>query len=444
MRVMLHLVPVISLALPLLSPVQDDAREDLLTLERLREISARIETQVSELRGLAFLEPVQVELSDKAKFVAYARRHLESRGGLERLKDEERVAKLLGLLPGDMDLHQVTLDVLTEQVGGFYDPRANTFYIMDTVDEALAEVVIAHEFTHALDDQHHDLDGGADARLDDADALLAHHAVVEGSGMEIMTQWAVTHLGMSKMMKVARAQADLPTEAVAAAPPYVWKPLIAIYLQGQSFLRRQPELALRGMARTEDIEAAFAEPPLSTEQVLHPEKYWDAELRDDPTPIRLAPEGLREGWTLRRQDTVGELHLALATTPFAARGGMAADASALLGMKFTTPAAAGWDGGRYALLSRGEGEFVLQLFTVWDSTEEAAEFAAALEDLIAGIEAEKRREGELPEGYSGVRVRAADRSVTVTSWWGAPEAEAVTAAGSLGWGWTEPGGDESR
>ena len=100
--------------------------------------------------------------------------------------------------------------------------------------------------------------------------------------MEIMTQWTLEHLAPARLAELGAAQAKMPTTAISQAPPYVWKPLLGIYLQGQAFLRRQERLRIFGGGRAgvEDIERAFREPPRSTEQVLHPEKYWDDARRD--------------------------------------------------------------------------------------------------------------------------------------------------------------------
>ena len=405
---------------------------DGLTVESVRAMAARIQDQIEELRGLEFRRPVRVEVADAQGFVAYARKSMEADGGLERLAGEERAAKLLGLVPWDVDLGALTLEVLTEQVGGFYDPITDTFTIMEAVDPVLAEVVIAHEFTHALDDQHHDLDGASRARQDNWDALLAHHALAEGSGMEIMTQWTLAHLAPERLAQFGAAQARIPTTSIAQAPPYVWKPLIGIYLQGQAFLRRQERLRLIGRARVEDIERAFREPPRSTEQVLHPDKYWDEAQRDLPREVSCAAGDLPAGWSLHHQDTLGELLCALVAQPFAERGGMANDAIGLMRLSFTSAAAEGWGGDRYGIARKDDDALVLRLHSVWDTPADAREFAQALEAVAEGIEAAKARGSGSAEGRSGWRVRVTgDDVVVVTSWWGVPEDEAISVADAL-------------
>jgi len=422
--------------LPLVPPPSTAVRRasDGLTPESVRALAARIQDQIEELRGLEFLRPVKVEVTDAAGFVAYARKSLEADGGLERLTSEERAAKLLGLIPWEVDLLALTLDVLTEQVGGFYDPATDTFTILQAVDPTLAEVVIAHEFTHALDDQHHDLDGASRARQDNWDALLAHHALAEGSGMEIMTQWTLEHLAPARLAELGAAQAKMPTTAISQAPPYVWKPLLGIYLQGQAFLRRQERLRIFGGGRAgvEDIERAFREPPRSTEQVLHPEKYWDDARRDPPREVSCSARDLPAGWHLVHQDTLGELLCALVAQPFAERGGMESDAFALLRLSFTSGAAAGWGGDRYGVALQDDGALVLRLYSVWDTPEDAREFAAALEGVAEGIQAAKAGGSDSTAGDSGWHVLTdGDDVVVVTSWRGATEAEALAVAEKL-------------
>lgn len=428
--------PVVSLLLGALlappsprAPLQDElAAAGDLALQRLRATAQTIRGEVENLRGRRFKEPVRVELADRKTFLDHTRERLARSAGPDRLLHEQHLAHLLGLIPGDMDLEDVTMDVLGEQVGGFYDPHTGTFYVMDSVDQELVRVIMAHEFTHALDDQYHDLDGIAEQVAENSDASLALHAVVEGSGMELMFQWASQHLTAEELNRVVRTQAELPNAAVASAPPFVWKPIVAIYHQGQSFLRRQSRIsALGGPANTWDIERAFTDPPRSTEQILHPVKYWDSTRADEPREVTCDVSGLPEGWRVLREDTLGELYAALLTTPFEEREGMNVSPLGILGLRFTNDAASGWGGDRYALLERGEG-LLLCLETVWDTIKDAEEFAQTLRELVPDIEAAKSRmSGHEPES-AGFRVRLADGDRVIVTSWSALSAATVDAA----------------
>jgi len=418
------------LALASAAPVQEAAGDEVWDLERMRAVAGDIQGQIAVLRGLEFERPVQIQLAEHAQFLAHARRTLEANGGKERMQREEEVMKLLGLVPGDLDLLAVTSEVLAEQVGGFYDPATETFYVMANVQPDLARVVIAHEFTHALDDQHHDLDGTARALLGNADAVAAYHAVVEGSGMELMFEWARRHMAPEELARMAQAQSEIPSEAIGAAPPVVWKPLVAVYYQGQAFLRRQRKPNLLGEgARMGDVDRALRTPPRSTEQVIHPLKYWSPDHVDEPRT--LAIEGVPEGATLTYENTLGELHAAMITTPFEERGGLRVDMGSVLGLRFTNTAATGWGGDRYALVQQGDAR-VLVWETRWDTSEDADEFAAALADLAEDIEGAKARAEGYDAARSGVQfTRHGGDGVMVVSWTGLARGEALALAAGV-------------
>ena len=421
---LLALVALYPLAPPAaVQPAQEAAADDLLDLGSLRRLARDVQVQIEELRGLEFKQPVEVELADRALYLAYVRQRMEAQGGSERIERDEEVAKLLGLIPGDFDLESVLSTVLEEQAGGFYDPDENTFYVLDSVSPDLVPLVVAHELTHALDDQHFDLGGTQRALQGDSDAQLAHSAVVEGSGAETMLQWAREHLGTAELERLGRTRGGLPGRAIHLAPPFVWKPLIAIYNQGQSFLRRQARMTLLASpARSIDVERALEEPPRSTEQVLHPVKYWNRTYVDEPQRIGAQVAPLPAGFELLLEDTLGELVTAMVTTPFEERSGLDVSLSGLLSLEFTNEAAAGWGGDRYLLLGR-DGErgrdLFLRLCTRWDSIKDATEFAEAVGALAEEIEESKAAGGSLDPDLNGFRIESPrDDEVFITSWCG--------------------------
>lgn len=396
------------------------------TQAELERVSAEIKAEVETLRGLSFKRPVKVELADKKGFLAYARKRQEISMTPGRVERDELAAKLLGLIPRDMDLMAALETFLEDQVGGFYDPSSDTFFLMDSFTGPVAKVILAHELTHALDDQHFDIDGKLKALGERSDAELAFQAVVEGSGTSAMNQWTVKHLSEMATADLTQASA-IGSEALADAPAYLWKPLIAVYLRGEGFLVRNAGLNLMMKpAKVDDVRRAFEDPPRSTEQVLHPEKYWDAAKRDDPVEVDLAVESLEGGWRLVGEDTLGELLLAIVATPHGKRGGLdAKDPRSILGVEYTNEAAQGWGGDRVAVLAKGD-ERCLALVTVWDSAEDARQFDAAAR-------------ASLPEG-SEVTLAEATRSVEVRSCLTA----APAAAGLPRIAWTAAGGEKPR
>src|SRR5262249_40889934 len=151
----------------------------------------------------------------------------------------------------------------------------------------VAKLILAHELTHALDDQLYDIDGTLARLGQDTDAETAFWAVVEGSGTGAMNQWLSSHVDQVDA-KQAVSLAGLGSDELETMPELVWKPMLFTYMRGAAFLARTDN-ALVGQAkkaRTADIERAFRSPPRSTEQVLHSAKYWDDAKRDEPRAVR--------------------------------------------------------------------------------------------------------------------------------------------------------------
>ena len=340
-------------------------------LSNLATLANTMANQVADLRGKAFLKDVRLEVADRATFLAYARRRMDELHGADRMGHDQAVARVTGLVPLEMELQAVLLDVLAEQVGGFYEPTSGTFFVMEGTDPGLTQIIMAHELTHALDDQYHDLDG-VDRKLKrNSDALLAHHAVAEGSAQVLMFSWLMKNIASLDREALANAQANLDTTALRKAPPYVWKPLLALYSQGQAFLERRatPSIVPRS-ANMADLETAFTNLPTSTEQILHPVKYWDPERFDEPIAVELELDALPEGWCVSLEDTFGELMLAILTEPLAERHGLQVSPLAMVAQRYTSNAAAGWGGDRYVLLEHGAGH-MLHMASVWDRAEDA-------------------------------------------------------------------------
>lgn len=349
------------------------------TQEQLQATSRKIQADVGRLRGVSFAKPVEVRLANKDQFVDHARAHTERSQPRAQRAADETITKMLGLIPHDMDLLEESLRLLRDQVGGFYDPATDVFYLMDNCPEGLAGIVLSHELGHALDDSLYDIGGTLDALSTITDRALAYHAVVEGSGMAVMGRWIADNPGSVDFRGMATMQRE-QNESMARAPLVLWKPLLGSYMVGAAFLARTDNL-LQGqmeMANNADLDASFRSPPSSTEQVLHPEKYWDPAKRDDPTAIAQEFGALPKGWGELRRDTLGEIVIGIWTQSAATRASAAARTLANpLAIEFTNAAASGWDGDQVVLLGDGEGARVLRWVSVWDSDRDAAEFLGA-------------------------------------------------------------------
>ena len=388
--------------------------DDTLTQTELEEMTAAILEDIEELRGTAYTREVRVSIADKAGFLSYVDERVDRMTTPAKLRAEETVLKVFGLIDPEVDYLAAQMELLESQVGGFYDPATESFALMDSFQGGLAKIILAHELTHALDDQLYDIDGTLDRLDGNADAQLAYQAVVEGSGTGLMNKWMLANLGTEVTAADLAGAGEMDTAGLAEAPAAMWKPMMMVYLRGASFLVRSDNVMVGQMGNIDpdDLHRAFTEPPRSSEQVLHPEKYWgEGDELDEPTLLRLDTAALEHaGWTRLHADTLGEASLALVTAPASERGGLdASNPMALLGMRYTNAAAEGWDGDRYVILEKDGGLFFF-LASVWDSDPDAAEFAANLAGQQADLDARHRSlaahlagEGAEPrvEGWAG-------------------------------------------
>jgi hypothetical protein len=281
----------------------------------------------------------------------------------ERRRADEEILRRLGLVEPGFSLREFAGSVFGEGVGGYYDPKDGRLRIVSgtaTGTRVLAEIVIAHELTHALEDQRFDID--LIERSDDP--ALAYSALVEGSATEVMFAYAREHFRPSEALAGVLGSAFEPGPAM---PAFLEAQLVFPYVDGQAFIG---ELLRRAGGRWDLVDLALrARPPASTEQVLHPDAYFDA---DEPRRVRLRLR-LGDGWRRAARGTWGELQT-----------------RELLG---SAEAAEGWGGDRYELWTRG-GESVLVMRWMWDTRRDEAEFAARLREWdFPGARAVARRGG---------------------------------------------------
>jgi hypothetical protein len=351
----------------------------VLTGEEATALTRQISTRVEALRGLKFKRPVPVKVVDDAQARAHFEERLKKFWPETEARYQQQAHVRLGLLPPDFDLVSGLLDTLEEQAGGFYDPDSDTFFILKDMPRSAAPLLIAHELTHALDDQHYGIDGMLKAAADDDDRQTAVSAVVEGSGTLVMTRFLMAEMHEGRI-QAADLQEFQETEAgrarkLKASPPLLQRSLLGSYLLGQGFLLRGQPFRADATGDAADIDRAFKDPPLSSEQLIHPEKYWTTR-RDLPKTVPMPDLStvLGRGWSLGVSGTLGELTLALMTDsrPLDVTSQEALDVS-----RWTTPAASGWGGDLYHHYVNGTRN-VTVLATVWDTAADAAEFEKTL------------------------------------------------------------------
>lgn len=350
----------------------------LVEVDSVTALTASILPRLAELRGLQFLHPIPVRVESDSAARAYFSARSARDAPPETLRVQSRAAALLGLLPAGFDLEAQLLDLMQEQAAGYYDPESKTFVVLGDMPRGAARGIVVHELTHGLDDQHFNLDSLMTVQPGD-DRMLALAAVIEGSATAVMSRYMTEQLAANRMSAAdlaALAETDAGRgDRFQAAPPMIQRGLAAPYVLGMNFLLRGNPSALMALS-ADDLNQAFRHPPRSSEQVLHPQKYWDESQADEPQPVPAldAARVLGRDWHYAGAGELGELFLALLVDrqpePVLALAARSSSA-------WTNPAAAGWGGDRWWLFENGARAAVV-LATVWDTDRDADEFAAAV------------------------------------------------------------------
>ncbi|HSR68048.1 MAG TPA: hypothetical protein VLU25_08905 [Acidobacteriota bacterium] len=352
--------------------------------QALIELSQEVLEQVAQLRGLEVKKDVRQKVMSRPQIRQFLIDKLEKEYPDPKLRADEKVFLRLGLLSAEDDLKALMLDLLTDQIAGFYDPLTETFTIADWIPDSMQRPVMAHELLHVLQDQHFDLDGFLREVEEDDDQFLARQALVEGEGIAIMFDFVLKPMGQEFQnipqlhRQISRMQDFAPQSAAMAKTPAFLKDLLIFpYSYGAIFVR---DFRLR--SPWEDLAELYRDPPRSSEQIIHSEKYFGE--RDDPTPVEPSqqpPPQLEGTWQRTHQGVFGEYMLSRLL-------------AASLEDETARKAAEGWDGDRFEWLEASDGRQALWLRTVWDSQDDAREFYRAL------LEASRQRlqiESRLPD-----------------------------------------------
>jgi hypothetical protein len=261
--------------------------------------------QMSEITGLKLRTPLKKTLRSREEIRAYVIREMnEDKSAAERYASN-RSAEAFGLIPKGFDFDSFMIDLLTEQIAGLYDPKTHEFYIADWIPASDQRMVMAHELTHALEDQHFQIEAWVKAARPNDDGELAREAVLEGSAMAAMIDYLLGESG--------RSLKDLPdidpsmlvgdmgsTPALKKAPPFLKDALVFPYFGGLTF--SADILKTSGWS---GLPALFAKPPISTQQIMHPALYHSGKRPAEIT-LPAIDKLLGPDWSLLEENVMGE------------------------------------------------------------------------------------------------------------------------------------------
>ena len=333
-------------------------------------IRAEVEANVVALRGLEPLAAITPVVLSRDQL----RDRLAADMAAEMAPDASRADVLelsaFDFLERDYDLYAAQLELQGDGILGYYDPETAEFVVVNegALLDAPAQWTHAHEFVHALQDQHYDLDALTDDTVD-SEAQAAVRALAEGEA-DLVQFLYLTEGGFFSEEETRAVVAEMTQSGSSdldAYPPVLVSSLIFPYTSGAQFVD-----SLYRAGGFEAIDAAWLDPPRSTEQILHPERYLAGDV---PQIVTLPPltDTLGVGWEQIEDDILGEFFL---------REYLDQQLAAAVAER----AAEGWGGDRYSVYwNEATGGLVMALRLVWDTAEDATEFAANYPDYPAGL-----------------------------------------------------------
>lgn len=329
-----------------------------------------IAKQLTEISGLELRHPVPCDFITKDKINEFLKKRVKEVAKPEEIRAEELTLKKFGLVPQDFDLEKNTVDLLTEQAAAFYDYDRKKLFITESTPSETQEPVLAHELSHALADQNFNLAKFIRQGRKSDDGATARLAVMEGQATWLMSEYLARKMGQSlknapelvAMMSSMSESAGGQYPVFENAPLYERATLVFPYTKGMLF---------QNSVYQRDGQGSFAEvfrnPPVSTQQILHPDKYFAGVKPTDP---ELPDVHLPRGYKALVGGSLGELEHSILLEQYTSK-----DQAASL--------APHWRGSNFELReNKKAGRVVLLYSAEWDSEDSARQYFDAYRQVL--------------------------------------------------------------
>ena len=348
------------------SPAPATAEPSVPTDGEAQAILAEIEEQVIAIRGLEAADIGPAEIISREELVEELERLFDEEYPPEERERDNLALRALGLLEPDQDVAELQLELLGDQVLGFYDDVDKRMVVVsDAGLDVEARITYAHEYTHALQDAAFGLDTLQTDAVGEDDRGLARTALIEGDATTTMLAWMFQHLGQEEILQYISG-AEVPD--TTGTPSWMVAQLAFPYEAGLNWTN-----SLAGGDPTSPdftaIDAAYDDPPDSTEQIIDPEKWDPREVPDEVDVPDLAAT-LGDGWEEVDSTPIGQAAIEITLEHF---GVTAAEAGT---------AGEGWGGDRAVIATGPDDAFAVAWRLAWDSATDADEFLAAYETVI--------------------------------------------------------------
>ena len=329
----------------------------------------------SDVRGLRERRKVPCRLQNRKQVEQYLRDTIRTKIPQKRLLHEGISYKMLGLIPADFNYEEGLIELYTSQLGGYYDADKDFYAMADWMPEVMQFPIAVHELTHALQDQHFRLDNLLDQKTEVSDALLARSALVEGDATAVMLDYSRKLMGQGPLaaensvtgVMMQNIAGAMLSSSLTNAPPALQSILMFPYVSGLNFVH-----AVLRHGGYKSIDSCFAKLPASTEEILHPDKYFS---------------GKRDFQEIEHSDISALVNISLGEPVFTDRIGEFVISTILsqgVPPSLASMGAAGWGGDRLELYEVGKGRYVLHWISHWDSLEDAQEFFQQFTTTLEG------------------------------------------------------------
>lgn len=349
----------------------DDDKKKEKELQTIQLLTNELLPKVSKATGMEVKNPVTVKVINKEEMKGFMLKSLEEDYPGDMLEKMAEAFIMVGLFPEGFDLRTTFVDLMMEQAGAFYDPRSKTYYGIVDLPEMLQNaatkrLLTAHELVHALQDQNLDMVAMVEKYKDDVDRTYANTAIFEGQATVIMTTATMgidarkmPDLGKATRISMEAAKDAPEMKMLSSVPKYLAETLISPYADGASFVQ-----AYLRANKTAKVNGIFEKWPVSSEQILHYDRYV---ANDVPHKIDISSLAtvLPEGYQEQFSSTLGELEIRV----LASINEELEPTSLEIGE--------GWDGIEFATF-RKETKVFIAATSIWDTPKDAQEFSEAI------------------------------------------------------------------
>ena len=350
-------------------------------LASLEQTISQVQSRVVSLRQLTATEEMDTKLRTTEQLATLANGMLRRDYVRDQVFETEQLYKALGLLSEGDDLEEITRGIFLQQVPALFDDETGAMYVLSDAAAIgpLEELAYAAVYMGGLQQQRFDVEALRREARDSGnlDRYRAVNAFVQGEVAQIQEGYVSFYFSEAQVEETSK---PLPGNLLSEAPYVVREAMLFPQREGSNFVA----IAFGSLGSWDAVNSVYGRPPLSTEQILHPEKYFEGEGPVIPD-LPAVEASFGPGWDLVSLNTMGE---------FLIRTTLEVHIEILQ----AETAAAGWEGDRYALLTGPEGERVLVLVANWDSADDSDEFFEAFEEwasVAAGEDAIGRQDGTL-------------------------------------------------